>query len=39
MFSKCKLNIFLLIVGYAKALTYIFDLMAVSEEIMDSNME
>lgn len=34
MFSKCKFNIFLLIVGYAKALTYIFDLMAVSGEIM-----
>lgn len=34
MFSKCKLNIFLLIMGYAKALTYIFDLRAVSGEIM-----
>jgi len=34
MFSKCRLNIFLLNVGYAKALTYIFDPMAVSEEIM-----
>lgn len=34
MFSKCKLNISLLIVGYAKALTYIFDLMAMSGEIM-----